>query len=65
MKRYLFPVIIFSIVLLTSCQKVIDVNLNDSDPHYIIEGNVTDQAGPYTVRISRSINFSDLNTFLR
>lgn len=51
------------IIGLASCQKVIDVNLNDSDPQYVINGNVTDQPGPYTVRVSRSANFNNTNNF--
>ncbi len=46
-----------------SCQKVIDVNLNDSDPHYIVEANINDGPGPDTVKITRSVNFSNTNTF--
>jgi hypothetical protein len=34
-------------ILLTSCQKVIVVDLNASAPQVVIEGNVYDQPGPY------------------
>jgi len=46
-----------------SCQKVINVNLNDSDPQYIVEGNINDGPGPYTVKLTRSVNFSSSNSF--
>jgi len=49
--------------VLSSCEKVINVDLNDSDPKYVIEGNVTNAAGPYTVRITQSKNFSEDNTY--
>ena len=55
-----------SIVMLTgffSCQKVIQVHLNDSAPQYVVEGNITDQPGPYTVKITRSVNFDQNNVF--
>jgi len=42
-------VILFS----AGCQKVIDLKLHDSTGKYIIEGNVTDQPGPYQVSISQ------------
>jgi hypothetical protein len=51
------------LISITSCQKVINVNLNASDPQYVIEGNVTDRQEPQTVSISRSVNFSETNQF--
>jgi hypothetical protein len=49
--------------LLLSCQKVIDLKLNTSSPQIVIEGNVYDQPGPDTVRISKSVNFDSTNVF--
>lgn len=46
-----------------SCQEVIDIELNSRDAAIVIEANITDQAGPYTVLISKSVNFSDPNVF--
>jgi hypothetical protein len=58
---------IFSIlaatVVLASCQEVIDIELNSKDAAIVIEANITDQPGPYTVLISKSVNFSDPNVF--
>lgn len=51
------------LISVTSCQKVIKVNLNGSDPQYVIEGNVTDLTDTQTVTISRSVNFSETNQF--
>ena len=48
---------------LIACEKVIEVKLNDSEAMYIIEGEITDAAGPYEVRVSRSKNFNDGNGF--
>lgn len=65
MSRSIYTVTL-SIILLTglfSCQKVIQVHLNDSAPQYVVEGNVTDQPGPYTVKITRSVNFDQNNVF--
>ena len=47
----------------SSCQEVIEIELNSKDAAIVIEGNITDQAGPYTVLISKSVNFSDPNVF--
>lgn len=62
MKKLLF-ISIATIGLFASCQKVIDVDLNSKDPQLVIEGNVTDQPGPYTVQLTKTVNFSESNTF--
>ena len=46
------------ILLLTSCQKVIDLKVKDASPKYVIEGNVTNLPGPYTVTLSRTTPFN-------
>ena len=46
-----------------SCQKVIDVKLNDADQRYVIEGEVHDGPGPYSVALTRTRNFSEDNSF--
>jgi len=64
--RYIFnPIAALVLVMLltTSCQKVIDVSLKDSEPAYIIEGEVTDAPGPYFVSVTRSKNFDENNNF--
>lgn len=61
MKKIFFPLL--AIALLASCQQVIDVELNSKDAAIVIEANITDEPGPYTVLISKSVNFSDPNTF--
>ncbi|WP_027378620.1 DUF4249 domain-containing protein [Chryseobacterium daeguense] len=55
--------IIISIFLVTSCEKEIDLNLEDQSGKIIIEGNVTDQAGPYYVRITKSVAFTEINQY--
>lgn len=50
-------------ISLNSCEKVIDLNIKDSSPALVIAGDITDAAGPYTVYLSKSIAFSQLNTF--
>src|SRR5690554_906724 len=55
--------ILFSTILLYSCEKEIDLDLNNSDPQIIIEGSITDAPGPYYVRISKSVNFDEPNSY--
>jgi hypothetical protein len=44
-------------LLFTSCQDVIQIDLNDAEAQYVIEGAVTDQPGPYRVSIIQTVNF--------
>lgn len=46
-----------------SCQKVIEIKPNAFTQRYVIEGEVTDAPGPYTVTISKTRSVSDDNTF--
>ncbi len=46
-----------------SCTKVININLNDASPKIVIEGNITNVAGPYQVQITQTVNFSASNIF--
>lgn len=50
-------------ILLSSCEKEIDIDLNSADPQVVIEGSVTDGPGPHYVKISESVNFSDANVY--
>lgn len=51
------------IYLMTSCEDVIELDLNDIPPRLVIEGVITDQPGPYYVKISESAKFYDSNIF--
>jgi hypothetical protein len=55
----------FSLILMafTSCTKVIEFDLNTSDPKVIIEADLTDQTDGYQVKISKTVNFSAANNF--
>jgi Domain of unknown function (DUF4249) len=61
MQKYSFFILLST--LLTSCTKIIDIDLNSSAPQIIIEGLINDETGPYTVKITKTINFSDPNNF--
>ena len=64
MKKYLYIIPVFVVVFISSsCQKVIDVDLKSVDPEIVIEANVSDQAGPYLVQLSKTVNFDQPNVF--
>ncbi|MBV4359379.1 DUF4249 domain-containing protein [Pinibacter aurantiacus] len=47
----------------TSCEKVIDINTNNSIPQLVIEGNISNVPGPYTIKLSTSVNYDQTNSF--
>jgi hypothetical protein len=48
---------------LSSCTDVVEIDLNTVSPKVVIEGNISDQKGAYTVKVSQSVNFSDTNVY--
>ncbi len=53
MKSFIF---IFSLmVLFTSCEKVIELDLENTEPTLVIEGNITNQPGPYFVKLTKTL----------
>lgn len=54
---------IFAIVLLVSCEEVIELDLGSAAPRIVIEGVITNQKGPFTIKISQSVNYQELNFF--
>lgn len=61
MKNIIF--IILAFFLIVSCEKEIDLDLEDQSGKIVIEGNITDQAGPYFVRITKSVAFINGNEY--
>lgn len=51
------------LLLLDSCQKVIQVNLNGTTAEYVIVGKITDEPGSCEVSITRSKDFGEDNQF--
>ena len=56
-------ILIASLMLLTGCEKEIVLNLDDKSGSIVVEGNVTDQPGPYFVRIRKSVAFTEANQY--
>ena len=65
MKSYMliFTASLLLVTTLMSCQKVIDIDLNEKEPKIVIEGGISDQPGPYVIRISQTVNFDEPNEF--
>lgn len=61
--KNLIIILIATITVLVSCQKVIDIDLNTADPKYVIEGIVTKGETTHRVRITRTLNFDENKPF--
>ena len=46
-----------------ACKKVVSVDLNNAGSQIVIEGEINNLPGPYQVKISRSVSFSDSNRY--
>lgn len=55
--------IITTAILLSSCEKEISIDLNSPNSQIVIERSITDTQGPYYVKITKSVNFSDANNY--
>ena len=49
----------FACIILFSCTKEIDIDLNESNPKFVIEGNVSSVSGASKVTIHKTINFDE------
>ena len=63
MKNFKIFILPLMCLFICSCTKVISVNLNDTNANIVIEGVVDDNPGPYQVKISQTVNFSEPNVF--
>lgn len=55
--------ILLSVIFLTSCEKVIDINLDNVEKKYVIEANLSDQPNSCKVILTQTKNFDENNTF--
>ncbi len=55
--------IFFSLFLFSSCEKVIELDLKNSEPVLVIEGSISDQTENHYVRISKTIPFTQKTVF--
>ena len=53
-----------ALMILSSCTEEIDIDLNSSDPQFVIEGSVS-TTGKSVIKITKSVNFDESNDFPR
>jgi hypothetical protein len=52
--------LIITLMILSSCTEIIDIDLNSSNPQIVIEGNVSN-TGESVIKITKSVNFDESN----
>lgn len=64
MKNYIFKLTAYILVAATfaACQKVIDIDLNSTDPKIVVQANISDQSF-CKVKLEQTINFDETNSF--
>lgn len=55
--------IILVTVFFTSCEKVLELKYKDNQSEIVIEGNITNDPGPYFVKISRSVRLPETGLY--
>lgn len=45
---------------LASCQKVINIDLNNASPQLVVEANISNLPGPYFIKLSKTVSFSGI-----
>ncbi|HEY6952898.1 MAG TPA: DUF4249 domain-containing protein [Bacteroidota bacterium] len=50
-------IVLMTGIIVSSCEKVVSIDLNKANPHIVIEGIVTDQPNPDSVFLSKSGNY--------
>ena len=55
-----FYLLLMAFYGLTSCQKVISIDLNSASPQLVVEANVSNKPCPYFVKLSNTVNFSEI-----
>lgn len=63
MNTKIIYIAVFFILILSSCEKVIQVELNDSDRVYVVEGQITNFEELNYIKISKSDNFYETEDF--
>ena len=61
-KRY-STITLFAAFLFYSCHKIVTLKLNNAPVQIVIQGEVTNAAGPYTVTINQTVGFYADNSF--
>ncbi|QEH42489.1 DUF4249 family protein [Chitinophaga sp. XS-30] len=55
--------ILFIALLFTGCEKIVDLDYKSNQSRIVIEGNITNEAGPYDVKVTKSTSLTDTSSY--
>lgn len=61
--RNITSITAISALLLCGCEKVVNLKYKSNQSRIVIEGNITNEAGPCTVRVSRSVKLAETGSY--
>lgn len=50
-------ILAFGISIFNGCQQIVTIDLNQANPHIVVEGKITDKPGPYTITLTKTGNY--------
>src|SRR5688572_30009649 len=56
-------IIILMVTIFISCEKTVDLKYKGNQSKIVIKGDITNEAGPYIVKIAKSINLSNTESY--
>jgi hypothetical protein len=56
-------ILVCSVAVFSSCKKVIQLDLKESDRKIVIEGGISDASAINTIQLTKSLNFTESNVF--
>lgn len=59
--KQLFPIAAMAVLLFSSCQKVIDVNLNNAAPQIVIEADLLEGTNAFKVHVAKTTDYFGTN----
>lgn len=60
--RKIFLILLVALTIV-SCEKVIDLKPKDTESRLVVEGNITNESGPYLVKLSKTLPFNESSNF--
>ena len=61
--KNIFFLFVAGLLFFSSCEKVVLIDLNSKDPKPVVQANITNDPGPYTVQLNYTANYYESNTF--
>lgn len=55
--------VIFIVLFFTGCEKVVDLKYKNNPSRIVIEGNISNVAGPYFVKITKSVRLTETGAY--